>query len=196
MWPRPGITGPGRDRPYGGWRERCGRSRGGRERARARRLAKDLAPNAGVWRAAFGATDRRIGSRAGSDYLKQPRATRNDVEARQRGATRRLLRWRRAVALQAFRLERPWPAPGGSGPRDSNGCSNGEVARDGGGRRQPRTRAARGGSSRIHRFATGFCHGLRYEMRRGVVPITFINLMTSGLKIASRSRMRYFGAVS
>ena len=64
-------------------------------------------------------------------------------------------------------------------------------------RREPR-RCSR--SSRrqlpIHRSAVPFCHGLRNEVRTGFVPVALMNSMTAALKMKSRSKMRYFGAVS
>ena len=47
----------------------------------------------------------------------------------------------------------------------------------------------------IQRSAVPFCHGLRYEVRLGSLPSALPNSTTAGLKIESRSKMRYRGGV-
>ena len=48
----------------------------------------------------------------------------------------------------------------------------------------------------IQRSAAPFCQGLRYEVRTGSMPSALANRTTAGQKIESRSKIRYFGAVS
>ena len=48
----------------------------------------------------------------------------------------------------------------------------------------------------IQRSAVPFCQGLRNEVRTGSMPSALTNRTTAGLKIESRSKIRYLGALS
>ena len=132
---------------------------------------------------------------AAENCSKLPRAIRSDGAARPLSQAQRLLRSVTVAALPVSRSASLCRVPGDNGPRDNSRCRSGRVGRGAVRSGRRRVRASRR-QLPIQRSAVPFCQGLRKDVRTGLVPIDLMNSTTAALKIESRSKTRYRGAVS